>query len=123
MIIIGYEPIAWEKFSKVLHIDDLETTQGLVWFEANQSSLEIAKKCQDSHIPFAVCLDTIKDFLIFSALGAKYAIITKHFEHYQKLAENYLLDTKILCLIDSIDEIQEIAELGIDGVIFRRVLS
>jgi hypothetical protein len=40
----------------------------------------------------------------------------------QNVAENYLFDAKILVLIEKEDEIEELALLGVDGVVFSNTI-
>ena len=124
MIIIGYYAIASEKFSKVSSLEEMETTQGLVWFESSEDKMHsLSRHCQQNAILYAVKIQNIKELLIYGALGAKYALLHKSPESYQKIAETYLLDIKILYVIEDIEEIEEVAKMGIDGVIFEQILS
>ncbi len=122
MIIIGYDAIAAEKFSKITSLEEIDATQGLVWFEASKDAEHIlALHCLQNSLAYAVRITSIKELLIYANLGAKYVILQRSPEQYQKIAETYLLDTKILYVIKSIEEIEELARMGIDGVIFEKV--
>lgn len=124
MIIIGYYAIASEKFSKIENLQDIDATQGLVWFDSSDDKMHsLSRHCLQNTIPYAVKIDNIKDLLIYAGLGAKYVMLQKSPEKYQKIAEDYMLDTKILYIIEEIEEIEEIAKMGVDGVIFEQHLK
>lgn len=124
MIIIGHEMIRYEEFSQVFDIKDIESTANLVWFEnLGDKGLEIARFCQDNEVEYALKIDNLTDLMLYGALGAKYVMIEGDGVEYQRVANEYLLDTKILVLIDEVSQIEKIARLGIDGVIFKRVLA
>ncbi len=127
MIIIGYEGIEHERFSHARDVRDLENSQNLVWFDdENPNTLELAKLCKEAGIAYAVRVSSISALLIYAALGAKYAIVgcsKPLLQECQKIAEHYLLDTKILAVIEDSAQIEEAARMGIDGVIFRNVLG
>ena len=58
-----------------------------------------------------------------SSLNARYIIVDKEMaKTAQNIAENYLFDAKILVKIESEDEIEEIAILGIDGVLLSNAV-
>lgn len=123
MIIMGYYPIVSESFSKISDIEGIDNTQGLVWFDSSDDKMFfLSRFCLQNNVPYAVKIENIKDLLIYANLKAKYVLLQKSPEKYQKIAETYLLDTKILYIIEEIEEIEEIAKMGIDGVIFEQVL-
>ena len=62
---------------------------------------------------------------MLSALSPKY-LLTESLEQvreFQQLAEHYLLDSKVIKIIEDINEIEVCAKLGIDGVIFKEHLK
>lgn len=131
MIIIGHPAIAFRPFVKVENIKDIAGTQAsqFLWFDAHLQTecFMLANHCQSHQLPYAVMIHSINELLIFNALEPKYFILHPHTlndaSSYQKLIEYYLLESKLLYPIDSQDELQKVAELGIDGVIFKQVLE
>jgi hypothetical protein len=68
-------------------------------------------------------VNNITELVYASAFNASYCIVTQKLaKTAQKIAENYLFDTKILVHIENEDEIEEMALLGIDGVIFLEAI-
>ncbi|MCH5323236.1 MAG: hypothetical protein J1E31_06675 [Helicobacter sp.] len=83
-------------------------------------SLELAKFCNEAQIEYAALPKTTTEALFFVNLGAKYLCFkdSNFAKTMQNLAEVYLFDTKILCVITKESQIEQIAQSGIDGVIF-----
>lgn len=133
MIIIGHNAIAYPTFVKVENIDSIISTKtgAIVWFDSTKLksslSFSLANHCKEYQISYAVIIEDIKNLLIFSSLNAKYIILKPNMKlekilQMQKIAESYLLDSKILCVIDKDSQIEKFAKNGIDGVIFKQVL-
>ena len=122
MIIIGDKLIPFEELFKIDSIDDIKNTK------ANSTVLftycdEIAKFCFENEISFAIAVNSIKEAVYSSNLNAKYIITNKELsKELQKIADNYMYDAKILAIIESSDEFEEIAKAQIDGVIFRNLI-
>ncbi|MDE5592069.1 MAG: hypothetical protein K2I63_03835, partial [Helicobacter sp.] len=68
---------------------------------------------------------SIVQSLILVGLGVKFFItLDKQMaKELQKLAEHYLFDSKILFAIKDEKTIEEVAKMGIDGVIFLEALD
>lgn len=122
MIVIGDKLIPFEELFKIDSIDDIKNTK------ANSTVLftycdEIAKFCFENEISFAIVVDSIKEAVYSSNLNAKYIITNKELsKELQKIADNYMYDAKILAIIESSDEFEEIAKAQIDGVIFKNLI-
>jgi len=91
----------------------------MVPFEIND--IELYEK---HHAILGVIVYSLKEFIIVSKCGVKYALADFALsKQLQKAADNYLYDTKVLAMIESEDEIGKIAAEGIDGVINRTILE
>ena len=132
MIIIGHSAIRHEQFIKIKSIADIERTHQdcIVWFDSallKQRGFEIATHCNDNEVSYAVLIHSIEELLLYAALCPKYIILGKDEQpkakSYQALVEHYLLDCKLLCVIKSNAQLTKVAQLGIDGVIFKQVLD
>jgi cytochrome c1 len=123
MIFIGDTLIPYEPIFNVKTVEEVSKTQAnsTVLFTYNE---ELMQYCFQNHIAYGIKINTLKESLYANALRAKYIICEKEMASLvQKTAQNYLFDSKILAVINSNDEIEEIAQLEIDGVLYRRVLS
>ena len=122
MIVIGDKLIPFEELFKIDSIDDIKNTKANSTVLFNYSD-EIAKYCFENEISFAIVVDSIKEAVYSSNLNAKYIITNKELsKELQKIADNYMYDAKILAIIESSDEFEEIAKAQIDGVIFKNLI-
>lgn len=122
MIIIGDKLIPFEELFKTNSTNDIKNTKANSTVLFNYSD-EIAKYCFENEISFAVVVNSIKEAIYSSNLNAKYIIANKELsKELQKIADNYMYDAKILAIIESSDEFEEIAKAQIDGVIFKNLI-
>ena len=122
MIIIGDQFIPYEKIQRVNSIEDIASTisnSTLVFkFEKN-----IMQYCMQNDINYGVEVLNIKESIYANSMKAKYIFCTDDIiQEVQKIAENYLFDSKIIATISSENEIEDIALNGIDGVVFKAIL-
>ena len=131
MIIFGHEMIAYPRFVRVESIEAIKHTQAsqILYFDTSTlglgRALELAKHCEGFECAYSVGVESIKELLLFSALGAKYVIAhsLELAQALQPIIEQYLLDCKLLCVIENEEILESIAKSGIDGVIFKQVLA
>lgn len=123
MIIVGNRYIQCDDFVSVDSIDEIQNTPSnstLIF----SYDLEIMSYCFSNKLPYAVYISDITEAIFGNNLGAKYLITGKtHSFEVQKVAENYMFDSKVLVVIDGDAMIEEIAKNGIDGVIYNKFLE
>jgi hypothetical protein len=74
-------------------------------------------------MPTAIFAQNITQLLYASSFNASYIVVEKELaKTAQNIAENYLFDAKILVMIENEDEIEELAILGVDGVVFPNTI-
>ncbi len=119
-MIILEPPFCEEKFQKVTTLEEIKTTKpnSTLIFDYCNSSIEVYNFCKINDIPYGVKINTIKELIFISNLNAKYAFADniENAKIFQAIANEYLLDTKIILFIDSLEDIEKIAPFGIDGV-------
>lgn len=123
MILIGDKLVPFEEIFNIGSIDDIKETKAnsTISFRYNENLL---KYSFDNELNCAVLASDIKESIYANALNAKYIICEKQLaKDVQKIAENYMFDAKILAMIESNDEIEEIALSEIDGVIYKSIVS
>lgn len=131
MIIIGHQAIDFSPFVKVKSVEDIAKigSEFIVWFDTHtlklDSALELAKHCHNFQVKYAVMIHTLEELVLFANLTPQFLLLDKlnKARAFQKVIEHYLLDCKLLCIIKSQKQIAKIAQLGIDGVIFKQVLE
>ena len=127
MIVIGHSAIEFDKFTKIESINDISNTKAneVVWFNSNiDNAYHIAKHCAKNDISYAILAHSLNDVVIFANLDVKFIMIREKnlVENAQKVANEYFFDSKILYIINDESSIENLALLGIDGVIFNDIL-
>jgi len=122
MILIGDKNIPYESIEKISSIEDIKNTtpNSTLLFDFN---IELLKYTQDNDLKSAVVVNNIKEVIYASSLDAFYIIpIQDILIQAQKIADNYVFDSRILAIINSPDEIQDMALKEIDGIIYQILL-
>lgn len=125
MLFFGHKFIRSEKFYHVFDIDTILQTPpaSTIYLEFDKKNLDIIHYLQENKIRFVLKVENITELMYASALGADYIHVKQNLaKTAQKIAENYLFDAKILVHIENEKEIEELALLGIDGVIFAEAI-
>ncbi len=123
MILIGDKLVPFEEIFNISNIEDIKTTKAnsTIAFGYNE---EIMKYSFENDLNSAIIVNSIKESIYANALNAKYIIASKNLaKDIQKIAENYMFDSKVLAVIESNEEIEEIASYEIDGVIYKTLLG
>jgi hypothetical protein len=119
-MLILEKPFSDEKFVKVNSIEEIKSTpsNSTLIFEYNDKLIDTFYFCKKNDIPYGVIINKIKELIFISNLNAKYAFTfnLEKAKQFQKIAENYLLDTKIIFLAKSLDEIENLILYQIDGI-------
>jgi len=122
MILIGDELVPYESICKITDISKINDTK------ANSTLLftydiDLIKYCQKNLLKTAVIVKDIKELIYASEFDTSYIICEKEFAiDAQKIAENYMFDSKILVAIENSDEIVWTALNEIDGAIYKSLL-
>lgn len=125
MLLFGHKFIDSESFYHVLDIDSIKHTppSSTIYLEFSEANLDIIKHANLNAISMALKVHTITELIYAAALNANYIIVPKEqVKTFQSIAENYLLDSKILVFAQSDEEIEEMALLGIDGLVFSNAI-
>ena len=125
MLLFGHRFIDSENFYHIQSIDSIQNTppSSTLLVDFNEENLDIIKHAAANLISLAIYTDNIAQIVYASSLGATHIIISKELaKTAQNLADNYLFDAKIIVHIEDEDEIEELALLGIDGVIFSNAI-
>lgn len=122
MIVIGDTNIEYETLEKITSIADISSTSSnsTVLFDFDFPLLKYTKK---NNINTAIIVKDLKEVIYASTFDVRYIIVNKNIaKQAQNIANNYMLDSKILVIIERNKEIVENALDEIDGVIYKRVL-
>lgn len=125
MKIFGFPPIAHPDFKQIFSIEDVKNSNAnevLFFKDTLTHCLELGAFLQKNNTNYAVEITSVQNFLFFSNLGAKYALVRTLASTYQNLAKEYMLDILVLQIINQQEEILTVSAEGIDGVIFENLL-
>lgn len=123
MILIGDENIEYETIEKINSIEQIKST------EPNSTVLynfdfDILRYTKQNSVCSAVVVKNLLEVIYASTFDVKYIIVKKNIaQEAQKIANNYMLDSKILVVIESNEEIVENSIDEIDGVIYKNLLD
>lgn len=123
MILIGDKIVPYEDISNIDSIENIKDTKAnsTIIFRYNE---EILSYSFTNTLSSAVIVTSIKEAIYANSLNAKYIICEKNLAtKLQKIAENYMFDSKVLAIISSNDEFEEIALAEIDGIIYKNILG
>lgn len=123
MKIIGDSLIPFEDFFRVLSIEDIKNTKSnsMLFFDFNE---ELLKYSNSENLNFLVYVNSIKEAIYASSFNAKYIVCkNKLAKKLQKIADNYMWDSKILTIINSSEDLEKVALEEIDGAIYKDVLE
>lgn len=122
MTVVGDKVIPFENIEKISNIEDIKTTKssGTVIFDFNT---DIMTYCKNNGVKYGIIVSSIKEAIYANALGAKYIISDINTaEKIQKVAQNYMFDSRILAVIKDSSYIEEVASKEIDGVIYQSII-
>jgi len=123
MILIGDENIEYEKIQKIVTVSDIVSTSpnATVLYHFD---FEILKYTQKNKVNSAVIVQNLQELIYASTFDVRYIIVQKDIaKKAQNIANNYMLDSKILVIITSSKEIVENAIDEIDGVIYKKLVE
>ena len=125
MLIYGHRFIPSESFYHIVSIDAIQNTppSSTIFLPFDEKNLDIINHLINNNINFALEIQTISEVIYASSLGAKFIVIPKELTStIQNIANNYLFDSKILTILESENDIEEMARLGVDGIIFSNAI-
>lgn len=123
MIILGDELIPYEDVYNINSIEDIKSTKAnsLVAFDYDE---KILKYCFENSVRCLVKVENIKEAIYCNSLNATYTASEFQISALiQKLADNYMFDTKNLCIIETNDSFIDVANSEIDGAIYSFLLD
>lgn len=125
MIFFGHRFIESESFYHIPNIEAIQNTppSSTLYIEFSETNLDIINHAFLNSMPTAIEVKNMTELLYASSFGASYIVVEKVLaKTAQNVAENYLIDAKILVMVENEDEIEELALLGVDGIIFSNAI-
>jgi len=125
MLIYGHRFIDSQNFYHVQSIEAIQNTpaSSILLVNFSENNLDIIKHITINSISLALDVKNITEIMYANSLGTSFILVHKDLaKTAQDLAQNYLFDSKILVIIENESEIEELAILGLDGVIFSNAI-
>ncbi|OIP55223.1 MAG: hypothetical protein AUK54_04280 [Helicobacteraceae bacterium CG2_30_36_10] len=125
MLFFGHRFIESQDFYHVSDIESIKNTppSSTIYLSFSEDNLDIIKHLQSNQLSFGLRALNIEQIMYASSLGASFIVVSEDLaKSAQNIANNYLFDAKILVKIKDEDEIEELAILGVDGVIFSNAI-
>jgi len=125
MYIYGHRFINSDSFYHVPNIEAIPNTpsNSTIYLDFSEDNLEIINHATSNGVILALGATNVTEIVYASTLGATFIIVPKELaKTAQNIANNYLFDAKILVHIDKENEIEELAILGVDGVVFSNAI-
>jgi len=127
MILLGHKYFPSDSLYKIKTWEDVEKTpaNSIVFIDfAQKNFFAMIQNCNKNSVRFAVLAHNIKEIVFAHQFGATYIVVERALvKSAQHIANEYLFDGKILAIIEQEDEIEELALLGVDGVIFPQAIK
>jgi len=121
MLLFGHRFIQNESFYHITDIDAILKTpnSSKVFLEFSEDNLDIIDYLNANSVSFVLSVQNVTELIYASSLKASYILVQKELaKTAQEIAESYLFDAKILVHLEKEKEIEEMALLSIDGVLF-----
>ena len=120
MKIFGHPWVESECFYPIQRPQGIAQTPPNSTLKINSFDRELMVYCQSNGIAYAIQINSLREAIFANLLGAKYMITHKALATtLMPVAQNYLFDSQVLATISEDAEIEEMAKIGVDGVIFR----
>ena len=125
MLLFGHRFIPSESF---YHIDSTEAIKNTppsstLYIEFSEENLDIIEHANENSIAFMLSVQNVTELIYGSSLSAKFLLVPKELaKSAQDIAESYLFDAKIITKIEKEAEIEEMALLGLDGLLFANAI-
>ena len=123
MILIGDKLVPFDNIFNISSIEEIKNTKAnsIISFRYNESLLTY---CFENELKYAVIVTSIKEAIYANSLDAMYIVCEKELsKDVQKIADNYMFDSKVLAIIKSSEELEEIAQNEIDGIIYKEIIK
>nr|WP_321267668.1 hypothetical protein [uncultured Sulfurimonas sp.] len=125
MYIYGHRFIPSNSFYHVPNIDAIQNTpsNSTIYLDFSEENLETINHAISNNVVLALGAKNITEIIYSASLGASFIVVEKELaKTAQNIANNYLFDAKILIHTSEEQEIEELAILGVDGVVFSNAI-
>lgn len=112
--LVPYEPLFWRENARQIEAGK----QNL--FKFDEAAI---KRAQELSADFSVKTSDLNEVIVANAAGAKFIVVPRELaSKAAKLAQDYLFDAQICVVIESQNELAELAKTGADAAIFKNAV-
>lgn len=125
MIILGHPLIPFAPLYYVESINEIKHTPpgSLLWLGGFAQAQALIGHCRTNNLKFALHAASLKEALLANAQEAAYIVVDHAIAgNVQKAADTYLFESRILVPVSDDNELEKVAEAGIDGVLFESAI-
>ena len=125
MVLFGHPYVPSERF---YHIESVEAVRhtpanSVLALFFSPENLDIIRYLRENSIRFALFVETPVDAVIAENLRASYLIVNpKNGSAVQNVAEHYLFDAKVLGYTDTMEDLENLIDMRLDGAIFPEAI-
>ncbi|WP_104695113.1 hypothetical protein [Helicobacter salomonis] len=126
MLIFGHPKIPCPIFKAITTFNEIthSTNDTIVYFHAHlENACELAEHCTTERVKYAVVVSNAYELALMINFTPAYIIAPMQAQDFQSVANDYLLDSKILAPISTQEEITQALHMRLDGVIFKEWLT
>lgn len=125
MLLFGHPYIGSERFYHIDDIDAIDHTpaNSMLYLDFSEKNLDIIDHLVTNELVFALGVTSLREVIYASALGAAFIIVHEDIaKSAQDAADSYLFDAKVLCRIETEEQIERLVSEAIDGVLFSEAI-
>jgi len=125
MLLFGHPRILNEKFYHINSIEAIAHTpsNACLLFTYDEEVFDLIEHARENDLAFALDISSLTEAIIGENLDARYLLVDDEIaKSVQSAADTYLFDAKVLVHIKDEEEIEALAEEGIDGVVFSQAI-
>jgi len=124
MKIFGHPWIESEAFFLVSNSEEIKNTAPNSTLRIENFNIELLHYCDKNGLAYMVVVSDIKEAIFANLLHAKYLLCYKSLaKELMPIAQNYLFDAQVVALISEEQEIEEMARVNVDGVLFSTLIE
>jgi len=120
MLLFGHRFIESEKFYHINDVASINNTppSSTLFLDFSEENLDVIQHFNENDLSFVLRIQNITELIYANALNADFIAVDKDLaKSAQNIAESYLFDAKILVLSSDESDIEELALLGVDGLL------
>ena len=120
MLLFGHRFIESEKFYHINDVASINNTppSSTLFLDFSEENLDVIQHFNENDLSFVLRVQNITQLIYANALNADYIAVDKDLaKSAQNIAESYLFDAKILVMSSDERDIEELALLGVDGLL------